>query len=86
MNKIIKNVLYTVFFLIAGIAVLGLGLAYIPTPSKIKNKGITPAEAALLRKQFTAPHNQFTTTDGLTLFLRRWNPDTITPAKKILPF
>lgn len=57
-------------------------LAYLPTESKIKNKGITPDQAAVLRQNYTGPHELFTTTDGETLFLRRWNPDTIDPAKK----
>jgi len=80
--KIIKRVLYTLLFLVVAIFIFGLILAYLPTPSKIKNKGITPEEAAVLRQHYTGPHNQFTTTDGVTLFLRRWNPDTIAPAKK----
>jgi len=82
MKKIIKRILYTVFFLVAAIAIFGLILAYLPTPPRIKNKGITPREAAILRQKYTGPHNQFTTSDGETLFLRRWNPDTIEPAKK----
>ena len=82
MKKIVKRVLYTLFFLVAAILIFGLILAYLPSSSRIKNKGITPEEAAILRKNYTGPHNEFTTTDGLTLFLRRWNPDTIVPAKK----
>ena len=82
MKKIITRVLYTLFFLIVAIVVSGLVLAYLPTPSRVKNKGITPKEAAVLRQNYTGPHSQFTTTDGETLFLRRWNPDTIEPAKK----
>jgi acylglycerol lipase len=82
MKKIIKRVLYTLFFLVAAIAIFGLILAYLPMPSRIKNKGITPEEAAVLRQNYKGPHNVFTTTDGETLFLRRWNPDTIEPAKK----
>lgn len=82
MKKIIKRLLYTLFFLVAAIVVFGLVLAYIPMPYRIKNKGITPEEAAILRKNYTGPHNQFTTTDGETLFLRRWNPDTLIPTKK----
>lgn len=82
MKKIIKKVLFTLFFLVAAIAVFGLILAYLPTPSRIKNKGITPGEATILRQKYTGPHNVFTTTDGETLFLRRWNPDSISPAKK----
>jgi len=84
MKKIVKGVLYTLFFLVVAIVVFGLVLAWLPVPSKIKNKGITPAEAAVLRQNYKGPHNVFTTTDGVTLFLRRWNPDTITPAKKAI--
>ena len=82
MKKIIKRVLYTLLFLVLAIFIFALILAYLPSSSRIKNKGITPEEAATLRKNYTGPHNEFTTTDGLTLFLRRWNPDTIVPAKK----
>src|SRR5215831_21210807 len=82
MKKIITRILYSIFFLIAGVCILGLVLAYWPTQWKIKNKGIIPGEAAVLRQQYTGPHNTFTTSDGETLFLRRWNPDTIEPAKK----
>ena len=82
MKKIIKRVLYTLFFLIVAIIIFGLILAYLPTPSKINNKGITPVEAATLRQNYAGPHHVFTTADGETLFLRRWNPDSIEPAKK----
>lgn len=57
-------------------------LAYFPTSWKIQNHGITSEEAAALRQSYKGPHNVFTTSDGVTLFLRRWNPDTLTPAKK----
>ena len=80
--KIIKRVLYTLLFLVVAIVLFGLILAYLPGESRIKNKGITPQEAAVLRQSFQGPHELFTTTDGETLFLRRWNPDTIDPAKK----
>ena len=69
-------------FLIIAVFILALVLAYLPTDWKITNKGITPAQAAVLRQQYTGPHNLFTTADGETLFLRRWNPDSIEPAKK----
>jgi alpha-beta hydrolase superfamily lysophospholipase len=82
MKKIIKRILYAILFLIVGVCITGLVLAYWPTQWKIKNKGITPLEAAVLRQQYTGPHNVFTTSDGETLFLRRWDPDTIVPAKK----
>ena len=82
MKKVFKWIIYTLVSLVAAVVIFGLILAYLPVPSRIKNRGITPEIAARLRQQFTGPHNQFTTTDGVTLFLRRWNPDTISPAKK----
>jgi len=82
MKKILKRLLYTILFLVMAVCLFGVVVAYLPTAWKIDNKGITPAEAAVLRQQYTGPHNIFTTTDGETLFLRRWNPDSITPAKK----
>jgi alpha-beta hydrolase superfamily lysophospholipase len=78
MKKFLKWVLYTLLFLVLAI----IALAYWPVSTRIPNKGITPAEAARLRRQYTAPHDTFTTTDGLTLFLRRWNPPHIDSAKK----
>ena len=50
--------------------------------SKTNHAGISPEEAAILRQNFKEAHHQFTATDGETLFLRRWNPDTIIPEKK----
>jgi len=82
MKKIIKRILYGIIFLVVAIVIFGLILAWLPSQSRIKNKGITPQEAAVLRQNFKGPHELFTTTDGETLFLRRWNPDTIDPAKK----
>jgi acylglycerol lipase len=82
MKKIFKRVLYTLSFLIIAVLVFGLVLAYLPMSSKVPNHGITPEEAARLRKEYTGPHNEFTTTDGLTLFLRRWNPLHTDSAKK----
>jgi alpha-beta hydrolase superfamily lysophospholipase len=82
MKKIAKRLLYTVFGLLGGICVLGLVLAWWPVHWKIVNKGITPEEAAQLRQSYSGPHETFTTADGETLFLRRWNPDSIEPAKK----
>ncbi len=82
MKKIIKRVLYGILFLVTGICITGLALAYWPTEWKIKNKGITPGEASVLRQQYSGSHNLFTTSDGETLFLRRWDPDSLESAKK----
>ncbi|HTQ29133.1 MAG TPA: alpha/beta fold hydrolase [Puia sp.] len=82
MKKVIRRILYSLLILLAVLCVTGLILAYLPTTWRIKNKGITPAEAAVLRQQYSGPHNLFVTSDGETLFLRRWDPDSIVPAKK----
>jgi len=82
MKKIFKTILYVVLSLVAAVVIFGLVLAFLPTESKTNHKGTSPEEAAQLRTNFAGPHDQFTTTDGETLFLRRWNPDSITPAKK----
>ena len=82
MKKVFKKIFYSLLFLIAVICIAALVIAYLPTSWKIKNKGITPEEAAVLRQNYTGPHNTFITTDGETLFLRRWDPDSIEPAKK----
>ena len=82
MNKIVKRILYSILFLVLFIIIAALVLAYLPTTWKISNKGITPEVAAVMRTNFSGPHEQFTTSDGETLFLRRWNPDSIEPAKK----
>ncbi len=74
--------MYTILFLLLGILLIGLILAYIPAESRTHHVGVSPEEAARLRKDFKGPHDIFTTTDGETLFLRRWNPDSINPAKK----
>ena len=82
MKFFLKKFLYFLLFLVLIIVVLGVVLAFLPTEWRIKNRGISPEEADLLRQNFTGPHNQFTTSDGETLFLRRWDPDSNEPAKK----
>ncbi|HEY4965418.1 MAG TPA: alpha/beta fold hydrolase [Puia sp.] len=82
MKKIVKRILFAIVSLVVVLVLVGLILAFLPTKSKTNHPGITPKEAAALRKNFVGPHDQFTTTDGVTLFLRRWNPDSLTPAKK----
>ncbi len=82
MKRIFKKILYTIIFLIVAIFIVGWVLAFLPTQPKSNHVGISPDEATLMRQKFTEAHHTFTTTDGETLFLRRWNPDTIEPAKK----
>ena len=82
MKKLGRKILYALFFIIATLLISGLVLAYLPGSFRINNKGITPEEAASLRQTFTTPHNIFTTKDGETLFLWRWNPDSVESSKK----
>jgi len=82
MKKVLKKVGLVILVLLAVATISGLILAYLPVPSRVSNKGITPIQAAALRTTYKEPHHQFTTTDGEVLFLRRWNPDTLSPEKK----
>jgi len=82
MKKLFKGILFTVISVVAAIFLIGLVLAFLPAKSKTHHVGITPEEAAALRQGYKEPHDQFTTTDGQILFLRRWNPDSIVQAKK----
>jgi acylglycerol lipase len=82
MNKTVKRILYGLGILVGVVLVCAVALAFWPMEWKIKNKGITPEEAAVLRQNFTGPHEVFTASDGETLFLRRWDPDSIVVAKK----
>jgi acylglycerol lipase len=82
MKQKVKRIAFTIFALLLVITLCGLILAYFPVQSRISNHGITPEQAAQLRQTYTGPHHLITTTDGETLFLRQWTPDSIPPAKK----
>jgi len=82
MRRWIKRIFFGLVILVAVVCLFGLVLAYWPVEWKIKNKGITPEEAAQLRQSYTGPHSLVTASDGETLFLRRWDPDSTQPAKK----
>lgn len=82
MKRVFKIFLYSLVSLVALILISGLILAFLPDTRKTNHAGITTEEAAVMRKEFAGPHDQFTTTDGETLFLWKWNPDTPATAKK----
>ncbi len=69
-------------FLVVALIITVVVLAYLPTEWKIKNKGISPERATAMRESFNGPHELFKASDGETLFLRRWMPDTIAQVKK----
>jgi len=80
-RKILKRVFYVVASLVAGVLIFGLIIAFLPVERRTKHDGTSPEQAAQVRSDFSGPHETFTTTDGETLFLRRWNPDTLLPGK-----
>ena len=65
------------FLFIAIIVFVGMAfvLAYYPIDSPTQHVGISEIRAAALRDELKDPHHLVRTTDGETLFLRRWNPD-----------
>src|SRR5690349_2076771 len=81
-KKVIKRVGYVVAALLAIVVIGGLILAFLPSKSKTNHIGISAERAVALRQSYKGAHDQFTTTDGATLFLWRWNPDTVVDAKK----
>jgi acylglycerol lipase len=82
MKKILVRVGYGLLALVGAVLVFGLVLAYLPRERRTIHDGTTPEQASQLRKSYSGPHHLITTTDGETLFLRRWDPDTLTPEKK----
>ncbi len=69
--KIFKTLLFVVLALVGAAFIL----AYYPVADKTKHAGTSEARTTELRNEFTGPHHLVTTSDGATLFLRRWNPD-----------
>ena len=80
--KWFKKILYVFLALLGLIFLFGLVLAFWPATHRVTNEGITRQEAATLRQQYESPHQLFTASDGETLFLRVWNPDSIEPRKR----
>jgi len=81
-KNVFKHGLYILIVIIAVVLIAAVGIAYYPVESKTNHASVSQERATELRNKFTGPHHLITTTDGETLFLRRWNPDTIPPAKK----
>jgi len=81
MQKQLKKILLWLLALVATIALFGVVLSCLPSPLKVHHQGIAPEKAAELRVTYSGPHHMFTTSDGETLFLRRWDPDTIEAGK-----
>ena len=52
MRKILKKVLLAIISLVVLIVIFGLILAFLPMKLKTNHAGITPEEAAVLRKNY----------------------------------
>lgn len=82
MNKKFKKTLLWLLGIICFIVLAGMVLSFLPSPYKNHHKGLTTEEAAKQRMEYSGPHALFTTSDGETLFIRRWVPDTIIAGKE----
>lgn len=81
MKKPLKKVLYIVIAIATILLASGLILAFVPVDSKTNHKGISQEEAAHMRRDFKGAYHEMLTSDGETLFLRRWDPIEIDPSK-----
>lgn len=82
MKKILKRIVYGLLILIGVVVISGAVLAFLPMKYKNEHPGVAPEEVVRLRESFVGPHHLLTTTDGETLFVRRWNPDTTVKTKE----
>jgi acylglycerol lipase len=82
MKKILKKILLWILGILGFMVLAGIVFSFLPSPYKKHHKGLTTEEAAELRLEYSGPHSTFTTSDGETLFIRRWNPDTVAASKQ----
>ncbi len=82
MKKPLIKVFVVFIVLIASILIIGLILAYLPSISKTNHVGISEERAAIMRSNYTGKHHLISTSDGETLFLRKWEPDSVVDIKK----
>ena len=82
MNSSLKKILFAIGSLLALIILSFWILAYIPMSYKLEKSSITPEKAVELRAALTQPYHTFESSDGETLFLRRWNPDSLATDKE----
>lgn len=78
MKKILKFPVSQVIAFLGGV----FFLAYYPVNSVAQHVGISEERATILRDKYTGPHHLIQTTDKETLFLRRWNPDSVHSNKR----
>lgn len=67
--------------ILAFLLVLVIVLAYLPQHSGKTHPNMAPEEVAARRAELAAQHLQFTTSDGVSLFVRQWRPDSLESGK-----
>lgn len=82
MKIILKKIVLWLLAFTAFVLVFGLVLSFLPSPVKVHHQGISPEKAAELRATYSGPHHLFNTSDGETLFMRRWDPDSMEAGKE----
>jgi acylglycerol lipase len=82
MKKTLKKILFWFLGVVGFLILAGVVFSFLPSPLKKHHKGLTREEATKLRQEYTGPHYVFTTSDGETLFIRHWKPDTVAAARK----
>ncbi|WP_192348600.1 alpha/beta hydrolase [Algoriphagus sp. Y33] len=78
----IKKILKSLFIVVIAFVGMVFILVYYPVQSQAQHTGISEERAAAMRNEFKDPHHLIQTTDGETLFLRRWNPDGVLSDKR----
>lgn len=81
MKKRLKKIMLWLLGIVVFIVTAGVILSFWPSPYKNHHQGLSPQEAAEFRQEYSGAHNTFTTSDGETLFLRRWDPDSAVAGK-----
>ncbi|HPF51724.1 MAG TPA: alpha/beta fold hydrolase [Draconibacterium sp.] len=80
--KLFKKILLWLLGIVAFLVLAGVVLSFWPSPYKNHHKGLTPEEATELRQNYSGSHELMTTSDGETLFIRCWNPDSVAAGKE----
>ncbi|MFD2035421.1 alpha/beta hydrolase [Belliella marina] len=72
------------FLIVAVVASSGfvLSLMFFSSYSQAQHVGISEDRATVLRDNYSGLHHLIHTSDGETLFLRRWNPDLVNSERK----
>lgn len=78
LKKIFKILLMVILTLVGILSIL----AFFPNSPRNTHVGISEERAAELRNKYEGPHHLISTSDGETLFLRRWNPDSVHSGKE----